>query len=150
VGGQVVFNMDASTASGTNGGVNATTVHFYDQAVFNTKNSSVTHPAVSTVTGQTYAAVTLNQTVFLKDVSGNFTAAAIGANGNQLYFEVPPNLIDVTGFGTDETLKRMLGAILQAYQPTEVRRQKPVEPGHRMELPPWMISAPMNSLEVSF
>ena len=148
VGGQVVLNANASTASGTNGAVNASQVHFYDQTVFNVTSSSVTHPAVSTTAGQIYGPVILNQTVTLKDLSGSFTAAYIAANGYQLYFDVPPNLIDVTGFGSDETLKRLLGAILAVQEPVERKRQAPIQPGHRTELPPWMITLPMNSLEV--
>jgi len=119
------------------------------QTVFDVPDST-TSPAVTTITGQTYGAVVLEQDTFLLDASNTFTAAFVTANGHQLYFLSSDTSVDVTDFGTDEALKRLLGAILPTYEPTEVRRQKPTQPGHRLELPPWIISLPMNSLEVPF
>jgi hypothetical protein len=50
----------------------------------------------------------------------------------------------------EEDTKRILGAVLPTYQQVNVGRQKPVKVGIRTGLPPWMITAPKNSLEVPF
>jgi hypothetical protein len=156
VGGHARFNMDAGTAGANHGGVNAGQVHIYDQAVFNVNNSTPANPSVSTTAGQIYGTVILEKNTVLKDIGGSISASSITANGNLLYYYllnyIPPKLILVTGLFQDDILIRMLGSVLPTYyyQPIEVRRQKPVGPGHRTKLPPWMITLPKNSLEVPF
>jgi len=151
-------NTLAATGSGTlavNNTISAGSVNDSENTTLNVAGT-IANPSVITTAGQTYGGlVNLKQNTVLENavnISGNTISigtGSINANGNQLFFYFPPNIVDVFGL-QDETLKRMLGAILPAYQPTEVKRQKPVQPGPRMHPTPWIITLPMNSLEVPF
>ena len=158
--GAVALGAGTLTANGVGGTLTvkntiaAWSVVDTEATTFNVNNSTPANPTVSTTAGQTYGTVTLEQNTVLKDTSGSINASSVTANGNLLYYYllnyIPPKLILVTGLFQDDILTRMLGAILPTYQPIEVRRQKPVGPGHRTKLPPWMITLPKNSLEVPF
>ena len=113
-------------------------------------STAINGGGVTTQSGQTYnGPVTLGADTTLSDASDVINASSITGNGFKLIFDLNGNIINVTGEQVGP-LARMLGAILPTYQPIAVRRQPPVASGHRTELPPWMITLPMNSMEVPF